>query len=422
MKQQSVLVPYLLCRIIKIIADRRQKDAVADQELAEYDLMFNEVLSFVVSVDAVDKDKSNSVLYNMLLPLHEFKDYENESDVVERLVNDEFSVIKYCSENSVKALYNSPNVLLLINKLFFKNYAAFRENTITSSPFLMCNISLLMSVFRIIITGYMIVASRYDIYASIMMFIVLVSVGLYELAQFERNSFDLSKYLAVWNIMDLAIVLFLALYFITFIMDMYCHETCPMKFIDTSRLFLCLSIVLQVFRLLQFLCLYKDLGLFVISVFAMIQNVWIFLPILVVISVGASFATEGILSSEFRSDKFTDYVGNGVLGNIDFDGSNWFSIILTVAYGTITSTLLLNLLVAKMSSTYDNVIEQSQGEWGALQVRFLVYILFKTEVCCHFKRLNCSSSIFTLEMLKISIIIKSLHLAILSTVAFCQLH
>ena len=97
MKQQSVLVPYLLCRIIKIITDRRLKDAVADQELAEYDLMFNEVLSFVVSVDSVDKDKSNSVLYKMLLPLKQFKDNENESDVVERLVNDEFSVIKYCT-------------------------------------------------------------------------------------------------------------------------------------------------------------------------------------------------------------------------------------------------------------------------------------------------------------------------------------
>jgi hypothetical protein len=97
MKQQSVLVPYLLCRIIKIITDRRQKDAVADQELAEYEVMFNEVLSFVVSVDAVDKDKSNSVLYKMLLPLKQFKDNENESDVVERLVNDEFSVIKYCT-------------------------------------------------------------------------------------------------------------------------------------------------------------------------------------------------------------------------------------------------------------------------------------------------------------------------------------
>jgi hypothetical protein len=82
MKKQSVWVPFLLCRIITVIRNRRKQDDITFTELEVYERNFGQVLSLVTSFDSVDKGRHHNILYRMLLPFHRIKNYDSHRDTV----------------------------------------------------------------------------------------------------------------------------------------------------------------------------------------------------------------------------------------------------------------------------------------------------------------------------------------------------
>lgn len=120
-------------------------------------------------------------------------------------------------------------------------------------------------------------------------------------------------------------------------------------------------------------------------IFGMISDISSFLYVIIFVLIGFGVAFNGLFPTAIGT---TNGIINGCLyafvffftsaiGGADFsifnlaNVENCAGLLLLVAYVTITSIVLLNLLIANMSNTFQRINDDSQQEFSYLQVKLV---------------------------------------------------
>jgi hypothetical protein len=147
-----------------------------------------------------------------------------------------------------------------------------------------------------------------------------------------------------------------------------------------GRGFLALAAIPLSFSLLQYLSIFQSLGQLVIIIQALVWDLVSFAIVFLVCILGFGIALRGIfhLNEAFISTGVTFLtLYSAAMGTFDFtifDGENsfqTFGTVLFAVYVIMTAVVLINLLIAKMSSTYQRIYDKSLEEWTLLQAKTL---------------------------------------------------
>jgi hypothetical protein len=191
----------------------------------------------------------------------------------------------------------------------------------------------------------------------------------YELGQLASCDWSLEEYFGgVWNILDVSSCVLLVVWALLLPFPAYfMYAKCAVA----------LSAIPLAVVQLQYLSLIKTLGLLVLMIQSMIVDVYVFVVVYMVSIYGFTVC--------FRALFYTvnDYSSTGItfvtlfmstLGgfNMDaFEGAyKMLGVVVMVVFLTLTNVLLVNLLIAQMSNTYNRIIFKSREEWTFIKVGF----------------------------------------------------
>lgn len=168
-----------------------------------------------------------------------------------------------------------------------------------------------------------------------------------------------------WNFVDMVNCLGGLLWFIL--------RCIPSQFI-AARVTLSLLAIPWSIGLLRFFSINKTLGELVIIIRAMLQDLTAFVVVYIVMIAGFGVAFRGLFADTVEYATMTDTflaLFSGTLSNFAYDiyntgnkGVNTIGIILTLIFVIMTAIMLINLLIAKMSTSFQRVSDKSQMEWA----------------------------------------------------------
>jgi hypothetical protein len=171
-----------------------------------------------------------------------------------------------------------------------------------------------------------------------------------------------------WNVLDATSIAFLFIWAV--LLPFAAHA-------DIGRASLGGAAIVQAFALLQYVSLLsKDVGELVIISTKMLWDLLNFIVIMLVAMFGFGIAFRGLF---YRSAAFSSAgqafltLFSAILGNYDFGDLESVGPFTFVGYGAmvffvvISSVMLLNLLIARMSSTYDTTFALALEEWQSFQ-------------------------------------------------------
>jgi hypothetical protein len=214
-----------------------------------------------------------------------------------------------------------------------------------------------------------------------LLFLMLVAAVLYEIGQLIEWGFR--SYIAdMWNVLDLWIHGCLLIWALLL--------PFPHHF-NICRIFLAVSAVPLSLSLLQYLTNIQALGSLIIIIFAMVRDVATFIYIYVVFMLGFAitlyslyrgqpgFADKSstfltLFSATLSTFNFADVDSQGPI----FDQYGPFGVIVLILFVTLTAILLVNLLIAKMSTTHDRIESKAFEEWSFLRVRYFPFVMYTT--------------------------------------------
>lgn len=216
--------------------------------------------------------------------------------------------------------------------------------------------------------------------------LMLTTYLIYELGLLSERNWSLRKHFGnVWNALD-AVSLSLIL--------MWALLSPSARSFDVSRGALCLSAIPLSLQILQYISLVKSFGLLVLMIRSMFVDVLMFVVVYVVCIFGFGVCFHGLFygHAPFNSKGGTLlFLINATLGEFDFDE---LADIVYIGLGTtvlvlflvLTTVLLLNLLIAQMSSTYNRIMDRSREEWSFVLVSVIFLLLcslFSFEPCLY---------------------------------------
>eukprot|EP01033_Poteriospumella_lacustris_P003232 gene3232-2379_t len=147
----------------------------------------------------------------------------------------------------------------------------------------------------------------------------------------------------------------------------------PSQFI-AARVTLSLLAIPWSIGLLRFFSVNKTLGELVIIIRAMLQDLTAFVSVYIVMIAGFGVAFRGLFADTTAYATMPDTflaLFSGTLSNFSFEsfetgnrGVNSLGILLTLVFVVMTAILLINLLIAKMSTSFQRVSDKSQMEWA----------------------------------------------------------
>jgi len=157
---------------------------------------------------------------------------------------------------------------------------------------------------------------------------------------------------------------------------------------EIAEAFGSITLILAYFRILDYLTLWQFLGVLIITIFKMLFDIAKFLIVFLVIVIGfaagfhLSYSGTGIIGyKDFPQATLTTFLSSPTGYSIPDAGTNvlgfvgpYFGLFCQVLYVFIGIVLLLNLLIALMSETYEIMREQATMEY-----RWLVSQPFKEE-------------------------------------------
>jgi hypothetical protein len=202
-----------------------------------------------------------------------------------------------------------------------------------------------------------------------LLLMMLVAQVLYELGQLASCDWSLKEYFGgVWNILDVTCCTLLAAW--AFLLP-------NPRLFYLGKVAIAVSAIPLALVQLQYLSLIKTLGLLVLMIQSMMVDVYVFFVVYLICIYGFTVC--------FRALFFTvnDFSSTGIafvtlfqstLGQFffdDFDGAyKMVGIVVMVSFLTLTNVLLVNLLIAQMSSTYNRIIFKSREEWTFIKVTY----------------------------------------------------
>lgn len=198
--------------------------------------------------------------------------------------------------------------------------------------------------------------------------VLLVTQILYEIGQLQELDFDLQEYFSQgWNILDFFsyILILIGLTSLFYGIDSYEYENIGYPFLSCASIPMSLS-------LFQFLIVFESVGHITIVLSSMIIDVIRILFVYFIFQFGFAVTLLGLHNQDIEFNNFGSsmlYLFSTMLGNFDFESFNSsnstikiISIILLVCFLVLTSIVLLNLIIAKMTNTFQKVDDKSKEE------------------------------------------------------------
>jgi len=202
---------------------------------------------------------------------------------------------------------------------------------------------------------------------------------LYEFGQFQSTGWKFREYFrSIWNGVDIVCYFLIALWAVLI----------PIESMFTiSRTCLALAAIPLTFQTLQYLSLFKQMGLLVLMIRSMVLDVLSFVVVYLVCVFGFAACFYGLFFdlTPFTSPGYTLlYLFESTLGSFDFTTFNdsiykTFGMVVLTAFLLLTTILLINLLIAQMSSTYDRISNKSREEYAFVKANELADYLLLTE-------------------------------------------
>ncbi|XP_035660504.1 transient receptor potential cation channel subfamily M member-like 2 isoform X2 [Branchiostoma floridae] len=173
-------------------------------------------------------------------------------------------------------------------------------------------------------------------------------------------------YRSNWNRMDLVLLL-------SFLFSFTLHVSMGESSFEAARTVYSITLILMFYRLLQLFHVQKDVGPKIVMIKGMLQDLVIFMFILLVFIFAYGVARLSLMSPnsspgwnlfvdavripywQMYGDLFTDDDGN-VSGP-------WFVSFLQAVYMLVTNVLLLNLLIAMFNYTFQKIQDESELHW-----------------------------------------------------------
>lgn len=209
---------------------------------------------------------------------------------------------------------------------------------------------------------------------------MMVSNICYELGQLAEEDWSISAYLKdEWNIID---ALCLAMQIGWFVARVICQENA------IARIILAVVAIPLSTGSLRYLSVSKTLGVIVATSRAMFYDLLAFLAVYIVCVLGFGIFFFALFygNSSFSSVPQTmSQMFQYTLANFDFEAFdstsgmvNALAQVVLAIYLTVTSILLLNLLIARMSNAYQRVDDKAIQEWSFAKTQtVLQYLLLK---------------------------------------------
>ncbi len=213
------------------------------------------------------------------------------------------------------------------------------------------------------------------------LFVLTTASLVYEMGQLEEAKWDVVKHFtSTWNRLDACSFTLLICAFAFYFLGQD----------DVSRMLLSISAIPLSSSILQYFSLVRSLGELVILIFAMLNEIFVFLFVYFTCLVGFGITFLGMF---YGGDGFSDpsetflTLYQAALGAFDFNIFNASSsityssvgLVILVIFITLTAIILLNLLIARMSNTYQKIDDKAREEWSFFKVcqfALLVTIIF----------------------------------------------
>jgi hypothetical protein len=146
---------------------------------------------------------------------------------------------------------------------------------------------------------------------------------------------------------------------------------------DVARAFLAWSAIPMSIGMLRFFSFFQGLGQLVIMIFAMMQDLVVFLVVFLTSILGFGIAFHCLFSDTtmFQSSGATFLtLFDAALGSHDFETYNGhkyqnLGFVTMGLYTTFVSIILLNLIIARMSSTHDKISDKSFEQWSMVMAK-----------------------------------------------------
>ena len=190
-------------------------------------------------------------------------------------------------------------------------------------------------------------------------------VVIYEIGTLQENHWNIRDYISSgWNILDAisSLLIIVAFYMLT---AGYSRESITVGGLFVPSIMIASSAIPISLTILQPLSLFKPLGELIIMIKEMSFDVASFLLLYVICSFGFAVLTASITSLGIQNGDLIGamlFLYSATLGNFDFEWNPYFQFLLAV-YMLASAILLINLLIARMSTTYQRINDKALEEW-----------------------------------------------------------
>lgn len=330
------------------------------------------------------------------------------------------NMVNFCLNNHLKILFDKPQIAGIVEKLFvtslrevilpeklessfnLKSFRIRRSLNLRSCPAANYFLGFCSKTLAIFFVGWIsinVYGRQYQVdyhspidtrfvYGSEIWFIVLLMGEiLHEIGELADNDYSVAVYLQdEWNYFDLVeYALCLTWLILRFI---------PGQF-DNARICLAVAAIPQCQGLLRYLSFYKPVGELVIVLKAMFSDLGVFLTIYLLTVIGFSITFDGLFHG-VHGQEFGNIVRTMMslfsftMQNFEFDNVfnsnntavNTIGPLLQILFVTMTSIVLLNLLIARMTNSHQRISNQALREWSFSQAKTVSGLLLWKEKNC----------------------------------------
>jgi hypothetical protein len=198
--------------------------------------------------------------------------------------------------------------------------------------------------------------------------IMMITGTMFEIGEIINRTGIVSHLTDIWNFIDVVSNSFVAYWF--FLRPYPMHH-------NVARGFLAISAVPMSISLLRFLSFFQHLGQLVIMIFAMSRDMVSFLVVFLISILGFGIAFHSLFpDTEAFSGPAATFLTlfNAALGSHEFEvytGHKYQNLgIATMAlYVTFVMIILLNLIIARMSSTHEKINDKSFEQWSMVMAK-----------------------------------------------------
>lgn len=238
---------------------------------------------------------------------------------------------------------------------------------------------------------------------QIVLVVHLIADIIYEIGQAEEEKWNLwNHFMGQWNLFDTAYIILTSIWAVSLWVNGGNIIDNADRRLNVGNICLALAAIPVSLSLLQYVSLKQETGALVIMIFSMFYDLFSFMLVFVVVMIGAATSFWSLF---YGYDNFPNFSTTFItlfktsLGQWDF---SWFDtpdgmtpshrsteykqvgIGLLIIYIIITSIMLLNLLIARMSNTHQRISDHALQEWSFIKastVRQFVLLNARSPLC-----------------------------------------